>query len=77
MLGWIKAWFRLRFGIFYRWTIDFFGKDVLKDESAVVPDGIVFGVLAEQGRRQAESFGCVLVRFDLDKFLAFQLYLCT
>ena len=43
---------------------------MLKDESAVVPDGIVFGVLCEQGRRQAERLGCVFLRFDLDMFLA-------
>lgn len=45
--------------------MDLFGKDVLKDESAVVPDGVVFGVLAEQRRRQAQRFGRVFLCLDL------------
>jgi hypothetical protein len=47
MLGWIQAWRGLGFGIFNRRTIYFFDKDMLEDESAIVPDGVVFGVLAE------------------------------
>jgi len=76
MLGWIQTGCRLRLGIFGRWRVDFFGKDMLKDESAVVPDGIVFGVLGEQSRRQAERLGSVLLRFDLDMFLASSMAEC-
>lgn len=57
MLGWIQAGCRLGFGIFNWRRVDLFGKDVLKDESTVVPDGVVFGILGEQGRRQAERLG--------------------
>jgi hypothetical protein len=42
---------------------------MLKDESAVVPDGVVFRVLAEQSGRQAERLGCVFICFDLDRLL--------
>lgn len=70
MLGWIQAGCRLGFDIFSRRRVDFFGKDMLKDESTVVPDGVVLGVLGEQGGRQAERVGCVFICVDLDVFLA-------
>lgn len=43
---------------------------MLEDESAVVPDGVVFGILGEQGGGQAERFGRVLVGLDLNMLLA-------
>lgn len=70
MLGRSQTWRRFRLGVF-RWRrVYLFGKDMLKDEAAVVPDGVIFGVLGEQGRRQAERFGRVFLRFDLDTLLA-------
>lgn len=65
VLGWRQAWRWLRLSIFSWRRVDLFGKDMLEDESAVVPDGVVFGVLAEQRRRQAQRFGRVFLCLDL------------
>lgn len=70
MLGQIQTGSRFGLGIFGWRRVDLFGKDMLEDESAVVPDGIVFGILCEQGRRQIERLGSVFLCFDLDRFLA-------